>query len=181
MHNDQFEHAPQKPTIHEHGISGYEKTDVLNKPVIVNFLILTIITVVSAIVALWTYNSGENAPSSYNAVVLPLAEERVLPPLPRLQEKPVEDLRALHEREAAHINSYKWIDKTAGIVQIPVDRAIEIVAEHGLPHGREAHIPGQGQQPAAAAPAVAQPIAPLVPQAPQTPVTAPVEAAAPAL
>ena len=35
--------------------------------------------------------------------------------------------------EEAALNSYGWVDKDAGIVKIPVDRAMEILAKKGLP------------------------------------------------
>ncbi|HRI88080.1 MAG TPA: hypothetical protein PK869_07445 [Candidatus Hydrogenedentes bacterium] len=169
MHNDQFSHPSEKPTVHEHGVTGYEKRDVVAMPVVKQFAWLVIITVVSAIVALWVWRDGEAGNSQHSVAITPTAEERSLPPLPRLQERPSVDIQAYREAEHAQISGYKWIDKTAGIVQIPVERALEIVAEKGLPHGRDAHIPGASQQPAAAP--AATPVPPLVPAA--APETAP--------
>ena len=37
------------------------------------------------------------------------------------------------QAEEAALNSYGWVDKDAGIVKIPVDRAMEILAKKGLP------------------------------------------------
>jgi len=31
------------------------------------------------------------------------------------------------------LERYAWVDKQNGIAQIPIERAIELVAEHGLP------------------------------------------------
>ena len=59
------------------------------------------------------------------------------PPEPRLEANPLQDLRDLHKKEDALLNSYRWIDKPKGIVQIPVDRAIELLALRGLPARRE--------------------------------------------
>jgi len=54
-------------------------------------------------------------------------------PEPRLQLAPREDLAALRTREDAELNSYGWVDKTSGVVRIPIDRAMDLVLERGLP------------------------------------------------
>ena len=56
-----------------------------------------------------------------------------MPPEPRLQTNPREDLRALRAREDAVLNSYGWVDKTAGVVRIPIDEAIKLTVQRGLP------------------------------------------------
>lgn len=146
-------HNHQKPTVHEHGISGYDTKDVQGKPLAVYFIILTVVTVACAIVALISWNAWKAKPSSGAVAVLPVAPERALPELPLLQPQPQLDLKALHASEKKRLHEYAWIDQRAGIVQIPIDRAIDLVAEKGLPHGKEAHVPDQGQMGAAPAPA----------------------------
>src|SRR4051812_33863089 len=67
-------------------------------------------------------------------------------PTPRLQIAPRDDLRALRETENATLTSYGWIDKTAGVVRIPIARAIQILSERGLPvrsTNDSAHDPSQ--------------------------------------
>ncbi len=55
------------------------------------------------------------------------------PPLPRLQVSPPADLQAFRAREEAELSSYGWINKTAGVVRVPIARAMELVLEKGLP------------------------------------------------
>lgn len=55
------------------------------------------------------------------------------PDVPVLQPDPHEDLVRLREDEREVIDGYGWVDRGAGIVRIPVDRAIDLVAERGLP------------------------------------------------
>jgi mono/diheme cytochrome c family protein len=47
-----------------------------------------------------------------------------------------EILMARREQEEARLNSYGWIDKEAGVVRIPIDRAMALIVESGLPVGR---------------------------------------------
>jgi hypothetical protein len=58
------------------------------------------------------------------------------PPEPRLQPKPVMDLKEFRAGEEAILNSYGWVDPEKGVVRIPVDRALELVAKEGLPSRR---------------------------------------------
>jgi len=55
------------------------------------------------------------------------------PPEPRLQKSPVMDLKEFQAAEEDLINQYAWIDPGQGIVRIPVERALELVAREGLP------------------------------------------------
>jgi hypothetical protein len=49
-------------------------------------------------------------------------------PYPREQPNPIVDLRTFPAREEAELTSYGWVDKTNGIVRIPIDRAIELLS-----------------------------------------------------
>jgi hypothetical protein len=42
-------------------------------------------------------------------------------------------LKQLRQAENVEINTYHWIDKEAGVVAIPVEQAIKILAQKGLP------------------------------------------------
>ena len=58
---------------------------------------------------------------------------RTEPPAPRLQPDPRADLLALRAQEDAVLNNYAWVDKSRGMVRVPIDRAMQILAERGLP------------------------------------------------
>ena len=59
-----------------------------------------------------------------------------IPPEPRLEPDPLALRRELHAQEDALLKSYGWVDRTAGSVHIPIDRAMEIVLERGVPGGK---------------------------------------------
>ena len=54
-------------------------------------------------------------------------------PLPRLQTQPFKDIYLLRKGETEKLESYAWVDKPAGVTRIPIERAMEIVLEKGLP------------------------------------------------
>jgi hypothetical protein len=57
----------------------------------------------------------------------------VIPPEPRIEVAPYEQLQKLREHEDHILNSYAWVDKSAGTVRVPIDRAIDMLAAKGLP------------------------------------------------
>jgi len=63
----------------------------------------------------------------------PLAE-RYAPreaPAPRLQTNPRRDLLEMRAEEDAQLRSYGWVDRDAGRIHIPIDRAIALTAVDG--------------------------------------------------
>ena len=56
--------------------------------------------------------------------------ERSLPPAPRLQVNQVGDLQQFRERELQVLTTYGR-EPNSGAIRIPIDKAIEIVAERG--------------------------------------------------
>jgi len=63
----------------------------------------------------------------------PFAETRALPAQPRLQTEPRQDLKGQRSDQEKLLNSYGWVDRNLGIVRIPIDRAMDVLAERGLP------------------------------------------------
>ncbi len=59
------------------------------------------------------------------------------PPEPRLQAHPQEDLRQLRTHEDDILRGYGWVDRNAGIARVPIEEAMKMVVQRGLP-AREA-------------------------------------------
>ena len=90
---------------------GYEERDV-NLTKLVSLTIATIVLLIVILVAL-------------NEFFLSSKEQRIYEAFLRPESAALRDLRAT-EDEA--LNSYKLLDKDKGIYQIPIERAIELVA-----------------------------------------------------
>ena len=69
----------------------------------------------------------------------PLAagEESRLPPEPRLQTHPRQDLRDLRSAEDTALAGYGWVDKNAGVARIPIGEAMRLTVERSLPARQE--------------------------------------------
>jgi hypothetical protein len=52
---------------------------------------------------------------------------------PLLEENPVLDLARERAAEGKLLNSYGWVDRQQGVARIPIGRAIDLLAERGLP------------------------------------------------
>jgi hypothetical protein len=73
-------------------------------------------------------------------------------------------LRQLRAKEREHLHHYGWIDKNQGVVRIPIERAIELLAS------QPQRLSSDGSAPAAPAPAAPEGAAPATPPAaPATP------------
>jgi hypothetical protein len=66
-----------------------------------------------------------------------------LPPAPRLQVHPAGDLTKLHAAENAQLEGAGWVDRRSGTVRIPIDRAMALVVQRGLPDWPSSSAPTQ--------------------------------------
>jgi hypothetical protein len=97
-------------------------------------LLLGCIVVVFAMWAMFDFLfSREDAKNATNPAASMMKERQMLPPEPRLQAEPKVELRDLRADENTILGSYGWVDPNKGIVRIPIDQAIDIVAQKGLP------------------------------------------------
>jgi len=73
---------------------------------------------------------GFEPPSRIEA---PAQDARQLPPEPRLEETPASDLQEMRAAEDQILTHYAWLDQDNGIVRLPIARAMELIAQRGLP------------------------------------------------
>lgn len=72
----------------------------------------------------------------------PLAAGRIQDaPTPRLQTHPFRDVQLLRQSERQTLHTYGWVDQDNGIVRVPIDEAMRLTVERGLPTRAEA--PGE--------------------------------------
>jgi hypothetical protein len=64
-------------------------------------------------------------------------------PAPRLMTREGQGLAELRAEEERVLATYGWIDRKEGVVRIPVERAMELILERGLPSrgGTRAGVP----------------------------------------
>ena len=114
----------------KHPHIGHETTDV-NVWAVGKFAIgLVIVCVVSIglLFGLLKFFQSREETSVANTV-----EPTKMFPQPQLQKTPIPDLKSIRAEEDKLLNGYAWVDQPKGVVRIPVDRAIEVLAQRGLP------------------------------------------------
>ena len=124
-----------------HPKSAHEKSDVDLTYIVIFSLALVAMAFVVYIALWWMFDhfSVRQARLNPPPSALVLRGEQQRPPEPRLQgvpgheTQPVEDLERMRASEDAALNSYGWVDQTAGVVRIPIEQAKTLLEERGLP------------------------------------------------
>lgn len=113
----------------------HEKRDVSFPPVVLTSFILLAVVLLSFVTMWWLLNVLTAHVIEEQGVISEVSIEsrREAPPEPRLQTHPLKDLADLRAAEKDVLESYGWVDRGAGVVRIPVQRALELTAERGLP------------------------------------------------
>ena len=96
-------------------------------------LVVTAIVIHALVWLLFVYFNAREAAQPPAEYPLAIEQEKRLPPEPRLQTNPREDLRELRAGEDELLTTYGWVDRNAGVVRIPIDEAMKLVIQRGLP------------------------------------------------
>lgn len=115
--------------------AGYEKRDITIPAVLQNiiflFLFIGFCLALSWVVYVLFLPKGKD-----RLAIDPVTPTPQRPPAPVLQAYPKAEMRQFREQENAVVSSYGWANREQGAVRIPVDRAVELLAERGFPAGQ---------------------------------------------
>lgn len=123
---------PNVPAAHETPIHAHETRDLSIRAIswFAIALVISGIFVYFILAGVWAFLLSRTDPGS---PLSPFASSKALPPAPRLQVNPPAELKGFRDAERHQTEEYGWINRSAGTVRIPVDRATELVLERGLP------------------------------------------------
>ncbi len=136
--------------------AGYEQTDVRVTGILVFLVSLAIFVAVCGVLTIGmghlinAWMDKQDGPTSKWATTVDVRQLGNLPNNPELQHKMAEltkqfptprvqtddgnqDVADLHQRENLLLENYSRIDGTPGKVRIPIERAMELIAQRGLP------------------------------------------------
>ena len=111
----------------------YEKSDASPRVLLYFVLFIAAILVAASLSLIWLFKYFQKAENPGSFIAAPFATERPLPPPPRIQPNPGADMQNYYQSQQNLLNSYGWIDRQNGIVRLPIDRAMELLLERGLP------------------------------------------------
>ena len=121
-----------RPSPDPHRRVGHETSDA--SPSYVGLFALGLTLMIALVLPLlaWMFWRFEAAAKRADAPLSPLAGDQTpLPPV--LQDDPTAELALIRRVEEQRQSSYGWIDPDMRIVRLPIERAIEVLSERGLP------------------------------------------------
>ena len=117
--------------------AAYEHTDAADGPVAKFLFWLFVAAVLTHFGLAGVYqlmiDQGVKSEATERRYPLAATEEQRLPPVPRLQQFPRNELYTFRTEERDRLESYGWENKAAGTVHIPIEEAMKLTVERGLP------------------------------------------------
>lgn len=112
---------------------GHENSDASVRMVVVVLAFLAAGAAVVFFIVFGIFSYLANHPLS-TAAPNPMAETATqqFPPAPRLQVHPTIELQDLRSQEDKILSTYGWTNKNAGIVRVPIDRAMDLALQRGF-------------------------------------------------
>jgi hypothetical protein len=127
--------------VHETGRHELRHEDVRFEPKDVNARNV-VLTGASVLIGAWIvvclmyffFSLLQNHREAVMEPAISVAEQRpAAPPEPRIQASPRTDLQRYEARQDYLLSHYLWVDKSKGVVAIPIERAMELIAQRGIP------------------------------------------------
>ncbi len=114
--------------------AGHEISDV-SIGGLIKFLAGLVVSLIIVVLAVaWLFDLLADRAAEADPPKSRLAKLRdTVPPAPRLQESPAFEMRMMRDEQAAALGQTRWIDQQTKVVQVPVERAMQLIAERGLP------------------------------------------------
>ncbi|MGA8762913.1 MAG: hypothetical protein WB562_08625 [Candidatus Sulfotelmatobacter sp.] len=130
----------------ELGHGGFERRDLSAAGIIYFLLGLVAMILLASFVLTRFYDFLDKRENAQQPALSPLltnvpTDTRHIPraypqsvfPNPKLEEDERGQLNGIRLTEEQTLNSYGWVDEKAGTVRIPIERAMDLVAQRGLP------------------------------------------------
>jgi len=129
-------HSPDDQYLETPPGAGYEHTDA-DVGAMVKFgfwLGISVVAVMVGIAGSYVFMKRMSVEDPQTKAY-PLSEETQyrLPPEPRLQQSPANDIYDFKVEQNKTLTEYGWKDKAAGVVHIPIADAMKLTLERGLP------------------------------------------------
>ncbi len=117
----------------------HEESDVNVRAILGYGIGLIVVAVVVHVFLWWLQGLYATQAERAQTIRYPMAvgQQDQLPPGPRLQDNPQQELRELRAKQQSLLEGYGWVNKEAGVARIPIEDAMKIIVERGLP-SREA-------------------------------------------
>jgi hypothetical protein len=135
-----------QPTPHQNMTNhdGFEQEDLSSRSALYFLAGLVLVCLVVYLIVFGMYRFLDSYATAHqppmSPIVTPEADTRAVTPenaetfpQPRLEENERTQLRSFIEDQDRKLATYDWVDKDRGTLRIPIDRAMELIAQRGLP------------------------------------------------
>ncbi|MBZ5697436.1 MAG: hypothetical protein LAN18_02685 [Acidobacteriia bacterium] len=102
-----------------------------------NFIAYLGFLLVFALLLFWGLLRYVSAHQAGPALASPFAGNRQTPPVPRLQVNPRQDWLNFRAKQLQSLESYGWENRDTQTVRIPIERAMDLLLEKGLPVAKD--------------------------------------------
>jgi hypothetical protein len=144
MSTESYNSAHNAGALPEHDTVTFETTDVKARTIYVYLAVLAVAVILSYVVCVFVLRVTTKVAVESDTPPPPIRRELgkeyvTLPPEPRLQgvpghgTDPQYDLREKMRQDMQANERAGWIEQSSGIAQIPVEDAMKIIAQKGLP------------------------------------------------
>jgi hypothetical protein len=120
--------------------AGYEPDEVGVRGILMTAVWLVIVAIVVHLLLWVMMRAFESKEHRADPDRSPVVQSRQGPPEPRLQPlielhdtTPAQDWELMKAQNQQTLGSYGWVDRDKGVARIPIDRAMQLVAQRGLP------------------------------------------------
>ncbi len=113
-------------------VPGYETRDA-NTAGVLGFLGALAMVIAFVFLCTWGLFRQYTVSDQTGGSASVFANVREVPPGPVLQVRPDEDLEHMLARQKQTLETYGWENRQAGTVRIPIERAMELLLQKGLP------------------------------------------------
>ena len=132
--------TPNQPINHD----GFEQEDLSSRSALYFLAGLVLVCLVVYLIVFGMYRFLDSYATAHqppmSPMVTPEADTRAVTPenaetfpQPRLEENERTQFRSFIEDQDRKLATYDWVDKDRGTVRIPIDRAMELIEQRGLP------------------------------------------------
>jgi hypothetical protein len=124
---------PHAPKAHAPEKESFDR-EINVRGIALSGIALVVVCLVAALLMWWLLKGFEHNDEKRDVRLSPveLAHPQPPPPAPLLQRDPVKEMTEMREREDRELSQAAWIDRQHGVVRLPVEDAIDIVAARGV-------------------------------------------------
>ncbi|HSI12714.1 MAG TPA: hypothetical protein VK961_11755 [Chthoniobacter sp.] len=110
----------------------YERRDF--NPRIIGYSALGLVIVcIATSVVIFLFERGLDRFFGYQGKATWTSSPEMEVPGPQLQANPARELGEMRAQEDALLHSYGWVDREHGVIRVPIEKAMQLTLERGLP------------------------------------------------